>query len=211
MDATRGKILGAAFVEFYRNGFQGGSLNRIVEAAGLTKGALFHYFASKQELGYAVVDEVIEPILARRWLEPIFNSVDTITHLQQAFRRFIHEDIASGAWAYGCPLNNLAQEMSPLDEGFRTRIEELYAAWRETFAAALANGVRRGMVRKDINPLDVATLIVATQMGIWGTGKYSQDEALMTRTGDAFCDYLNTLRETTVDETDLKDEVRSWL
>src|SRR6266566_3876469 len=45
---TRRRILKAAFGEFYRNGFQGGSLNRIVEGAGTTKGALFHHFEGKR-------------------------------------------------------------------------------------------------------------------------------------------------------------------
>ena len=44
---TRRKILEASYREFYRHGFQGGSINRIVEAAGITKGALFHHFAEQ--------------------------------------------------------------------------------------------------------------------------------------------------------------------
>lgn len=193
-DETRQKILMAAFFEFYRHGFQAGSLSRIVEAAGITKGALFHHFTGKQELGYAVVDEVIEPLLRERWLAPLAGSADPVSDLQAAFRRFIAEDIESGHWVQGCPMNNLAQEMSPLDEGFRTRIERMYSAWREAFAAALADGARRGVVRADVNPDDAAALIVMSQMGIWGTGKYSQDRALMTRAGEALCDYLDTLR-----------------
>ena len=55
-EATRRKILEAAFAEFYANGFQGGSLNHIVEVAGTTKGALFHHFDSKQQLGYTLSD-----------------------------------------------------------------------------------------------------------------------------------------------------------
>ena len=51
---TRRKILEAAFAEFYKNGFQGGSINHIVEEAGATKGALFHHFKGKNDLGYAV-------------------------------------------------------------------------------------------------------------------------------------------------------------
>jgi TetR/AcrR family transcriptional regulator, transcriptional repressor for nem operon len=43
MDSTRDRILQAAFEEFYRNGFQGGSLNHIAEKSGATKRALFHY------------------------------------------------------------------------------------------------------------------------------------------------------------------------
>src|SRR5207237_1656094 len=52
-EATRRKLLEAAFGEFYANGFQGGSLNHIVGAAGATKGALFHHYEPKQALGYA--------------------------------------------------------------------------------------------------------------------------------------------------------------
>jgi AcrR family transcriptional regulator len=193
-DLTRQKLLEAAFMEFYRNGFQGGSLSRVVEAAGATKGALFHHFDGKQALGYAVMDELIGPILRERWLEPVARAEDPITAMQQAFRTFIQQDIASGHYAYGCPLNNLAQEMSPLDEGYRTRIERLYASWRETFAAALASGQRRGVVRPEVDTGAAAALIVVSQMGIWGTGKYSQDHALMTQAGEALCAYLETLR-----------------
>jgi len=56
---TRRRILKAAFGEFYRNGFHGGSLNRIVEKADTTKGALFHHFEGKNDLGYAVVEAVL--------------------------------------------------------------------------------------------------------------------------------------------------------
>jgi AcrR family transcriptional regulator len=192
-DATRRKVLGAAFAEFYRNGFQGGGVNRIVEAAGVTKGALFHHFASKQALGYAVVDEMIGPLLMQRWLDPLEDSTDPIGDIKRAFRRFIHEDIDSGAWVNGCPLNNLAQEMSPLDEGFRTRIETLYARWRNGFAAAITKGIEQGIVRSSINARDSTAFIVVAQMGIWGTGKYSRNESLMIQSGEALCDYLDAL------------------
>src|SRR5437867_11643614 len=88
-EATRRKILEAAFAEFYANGFQGGSLNHIVDMAGTTKGALFHHFAGKQELGYTVVDEMIGPLLLQRWLEPLNDSTDPLPDLQAAFRRFV--------------------------------------------------------------------------------------------------------------------------
>src|SRR5205823_14274541 len=100
-DATRKKILEAAFMEFYKHGFQGGSLNHIVATAGTTKGALFHHFDGKQELGYAVVDEIIGPLLLQRWLEPVDASTDPVPALQAAFRRFVATDIQSGAWLNG--------------------------------------------------------------------------------------------------------------
>ena len=192
--ATRRKILDAAFAEFYANGFQGGSLNHIVDSAGTTKGALFHHFDSKHELGYAVVDDLIGPLLLSRWLDPLTDSRDPISDIQRAFRRYVEADIASGHWLNGCPLNNLAQEMSPLDEGFQARIDRLYDTWRERLAAALARGVRAGTVRPGVAPERVAALLVAAQMGIWGSGKSSRDPAVMRQATEGVCDYLESLR-----------------
>ncbi len=192
--ATRRKILEAAFGEFYANGFQGGSLNHIVGMAGTTKGALFHHFDGKQQLGYAVVDEMIGPLLLQRWLDPVKESTDPVPDLQAAFRRFVETDIQTGAWLNGCPMNNLAQEMSPLDDGFYRRINHLYDLWRAQYAAALERGLRAGTVKADVNPRHVAALIVAAQMGIWGTGKSSRSQAVMRQAAEGLCDYLESLR-----------------
>ncbi len=193
-EETRRRLLEAAFGEFYRHGFQGGSLARIVEAAGITKGALFHHFAGKQALGYAVVDEIIEPLLLERWLGGLEGAADPISVIEAAFRRYARQDVESGSWVDGCPLNNLAQEMSPLDEGFHERIDALYVRWRTAFAAALAKGIEVGTVRPEVSPERTAALLVASQMGIWGTGKSSRDAGQMLAACEAVCDYLEGLR-----------------
>ena len=71
-------------------------------------------------------------------------------------RRYVEEDIASGRRLQGCPLNNLAQEMSPLDPRFHDRIQRLYALWRERFAAAVERGIATGAVTSNIDPNQVA-------------------------------------------------------
>ena len=194
-ETTRQRILRTAFAEFYRYGFQGGSLNRIVEETGLTKGALFHHFASKQELGYAVVDEVIWPRFQTIWVHPLERSADPVRDLQRILRRMADEGPGDGVTLdQGCPLNNLAQEMSPLDEGFRKRLEKIYTAWRLAFKTALAHGIKAGTVRKDISPAKVAAFIVAAIEGIIGTAKNAQNPQLLREAGDALLDYLDSLR-----------------
>jgi TetR/AcrR family transcriptional regulator, transcriptional repressor for nem operon len=197
-EVRRRKLLEAAFAEFYVNGFQGGSLNQIVEAAGTTKGALFHHFASKQALGYAVLDEIIGPLLLERWLAAVERSAEPLTAIQRSFRRFVEADISSGNVAHGCPLNNLAQEMSPLDDGFHTRIDGLYGQWRERYATALRRGIAAGTVTADVDAAAVAAAIVAAQMGIWGSGKSSRDPEVMRQAADGLCAYLESLRPRTV-------------
>lgn len=190
---TRRKILEAAFGEFYKNGFQGGSLNRIVDEAGTTKGALFHHFKGKKDLGYAVVREVIHPQFMQRWSDPLADSTDPITDLKRIFRQCAKREIADTGLVHGCPVNNLAQEMSPLDEKFRKLLEKIYGAWRETMAAAFARGIKAGKVRKDVSPQKVAAFIVAAQAGMAGTAKNSQDEALLLQTSQGLFDYLDSL------------------
>ena len=84
-ELTRRKILEAAFDEFYKNGFQGGCISRIVDEAGTTKGALFHHFKGKNDLGYAVVREIIYPQLKDEWTDPISHSDDPIKDLKRLF------------------------------------------------------------------------------------------------------------------------------
>src|SRR5438046_1997818 len=191
---TRGKILQAAFDELYKNGFQGGSLNRIVDKARTTKGALFHHFKGKKHLGHAVVREVIHPHFKQQWSDPLANSTDPITDLKRIFRQAAKRKIADGGLVHRCPLNNLAQEMSRLDEKFRQSRERIVVAWRETVAAAFARGIKAGKVRKDVSPRKVAAFIVAAQAGMAGTAKNSQTEELLLQMSHALFDYLDSLK-----------------
>jgi len=193
-EETRRRILNAAFLEFYRTGFQGGSLNRIVNQAGTTKGALFHHFKDKNDLGYTVVEEVIQPRIKANWFDPIAESIDPIADVKQMMRRFVKEEQADGRLVQGCPLNNLAQEMSPLDEGFRRRLEKVYSAWREVLEAAFARGIKAGKVRKTISPRSAAAFVVAALAGIIGTAKNAQSEELLKQAVAGLFDYLDSLR-----------------
>lgn len=191
--STRQKILQTAYLEFYRNGFQSGSLNRIIEDAGVTKGALFHHYDGKQALGFAVVEEIISLMIGNVWIKPLARSIDPVRDIQVIVRTIIRQKVEKNGLAHGCPLNNLAQEMSPLDEGFRRRIEKIYDAWRESVEAAFARGVKAGRVRKDLAPRRTAAFVVAAMTGIIGTAKNAQSEELMTEAGEALVQYLDGL------------------
>lgn len=197
-DETRKRILNAAFLEFYQNGFQGGSLNHIVTNAGVTKGALFHHFASKQELGYAVVDEVIGTLQKIRWQDPLENADDPLSAMKGALLAAYDTEMAKGEFAglllNGCPLNNISQEMSPLDEGIRERTNGLYSSWRRSIEEALRRGQAAGTVLPGVNVESAAAFIVAAHMGIFGTAKNSQSAELLRTSVYGLLDYLETLR-----------------
>src|ERR1700686_1034963 len=60
-ERTRERLLQAASREIYRSGFQSASLDTILAVAGVTKGALYYHFDSKEALGHAVVEGIIAP------------------------------------------------------------------------------------------------------------------------------------------------------
>ena len=125
-ERTRKRLLQAAFREIHRSGFRSADVGAILAKAGVTKGALYYHFDSKEALGYAVVYEVIASNLHRKWVQPLRNAknpIDVLVRIIQS-ESLKREDVQRG-----CPLLNLSQEMSGLDEGFRRRTSE--AAGRE--------------------------------------------------------------------------------
>jgi AcrR family transcriptional regulator len=170
-DATREKLLRAAFEEMYRSGFQAASLDAILAKAGVTKGALYHHFPDKAALGYAVVDEVVRAPIMEAYLGRLDPAArDPLSDLQGVLRRRARE-FTDASVEFGCPLNNLAQEMSPLDEQFRQRLAAALKSWTDGFAAALKRGQKVGMVRRDVDPRKVAAFVVAAVEGSFGMAK----------------------------------------
>jgi TetR/AcrR family transcriptional repressor of nem operon len=193
-EATRDKLLRAAFGEIYRRGFQAASLDTILAQAGVTKGALYHHFPTKAALGIAVVDEVVKGLLLERWLGVLASQPgDPVTALQ-ATLRFRAANLTAGEIELGCPLNNLAQEMSPLDEDFRRSIEATFEAWRDGFAEALRRGQAEGSVRSDVDARQVATFIVAAAEGSYGLAKNAQSSSMVRENLEILSLFLDSLR-----------------
>ena len=193
-EQTRQKILGSAFNEMYRRGFQAASLDRILSDAGVTKGAMYHHFPDKASLGYAVVDDVIRDHLLARWLGPLAEEADDpLTALQHAFE-VRGKEVQPHEVEFGCPLNNLAQEMSPLDEEFRARIEAVFDAWRDRFADVIERAKAAGSVRQDVDSRQVAAFLVAAAEGSFGVAKNAHSLDMFRSNMELLVEYLETLR-----------------
>jgi TetR/AcrR family transcriptional repressor of nem operon len=188
---TRKLLLEAAFSEVYKSGFQGTDIDTIIRAAGVTKGALYHHFASKEALGYAIVDEVVTEITLEKWVRPLQNPEDPIGAIIAIIES---TSLAPDDLRGGCPLNNLAQEMSPLDEGFRARLAKVFNDWLNAIAEALRVGQKRGLVRDDIDPDETAGFLIATYEGYISFTKSSQDPRMLESGKRNMARYLESLR-----------------
>ncbi len=174
-ERTREHLLQAAFREVYRYGFQSAAIDTILATTNVTKGALYHHFENKEALGHAIIEEIIAKLTCDRWMLPLQRSkdkdpIDALIGIVQALPHR-PRDVKRG-----CPLVNLAQEMSQLDEQFRKRLERIFHAWQEGIAMALRRGQSQGRVRRDLVPEETASFLIAMVEGY---------EVLAKNAGDA--------------------------
>lgn len=190
-DRTRARLLRAAFEEMQRSGFRSADLDSILARAGVTKGALYYHFDNKEALGYAVVDEVITSMTREKWVRPLQNAsnpIDTLLRIIQS-TSLKPEDLQ-----HGCPLNNLSQEMSSLDAGFRKRTAKVFRDWHDAIAVALRGGQKRGVVRSDVNANETATFLIAAYEGYISLTKNSQDARMLKSGQRSVSRHLESLR-----------------
>jgi TetR/AcrR family transcriptional regulator, transcriptional repressor for nem operon len=192
-ERTRQALLEAAFDEIHQHGYRAASLNDILRAAGCTKGSLYHHFPDKHALGLAAVVDNVNRFMATTWLTPLSETTDPVTTILQILQRHVDGDIFHDV-RLGCPLQNLSQEMSGLDEDFRSYLNGIHNSWRAAIADALRRGQEGGTVRTDVSADAAATMIIATHQGTVGLIKTAQDTAVGASSFEAFYQYLNSLR-----------------
>lgn len=198
---TRGRILFAAYKEFHVNGFQSASLNNILAHTGATKGALYHHFPNKTALGYAVVDEVIARRIELSFVEPFRHFDDPIEGFIE-FIRHAGDTFSMTDIELGCPLSVLAQEMAPIDEGFRVRLTAIYAKWHDAIAEVLTRAQRDGLIDAAIDTESMAATLMSIMEGSLSAAKVTQSLDTLQRCGAGMIQLLQLIRTRTEHDRD---------
>ena len=195
-EQTRKTILEAAFSQIYRKGFRSASLNQILDETGLTKGALYHHFPNKKALGLAIIDEMLEQSVKTHFLDPLKEWDNPVDGLKDIFGKAFSM-LGEDEVMHGCPLNNLALEMSPVDESFQMRLKNIYQSWSDGFAQALRQGQERGFVNPRVEADDAASFLVASLAGCRSIAKSSRSVELMHSCKRGLVVFVESLRADT--------------
>lgn len=190
---TRGEILNAAFIEIFGGGFQGASIDKIIARTGLTKGAFFHQFPTKMDLGYAIVDEVLRDLIKTRWIDPLSEIDNPLDGIIFQMNKLIGKT-PSNQLQMGCPLNNLVQEMTNVDRKFARKLSEVMDYWIEGIEAALKRGIAGGHVKDSVKTRDAATYIVMFHEGMYGFLKAKPDHKIFLSLFKVFKQQLDSYR-----------------
>lgn len=189
---TRQQILEKNFEAMRLHGYQGVRADKVVKELGITKGALYHYFPNKLELGYAIVDEIIGPRYIRLWKTVAAEDGNPIHNLIKRLD-FLADNTCSTDIQMGCILNNLMQEMSPLDEGFRQRLNAILQAMQQAVQGAFEKAKKQGILRENVNEQAAAIFFIASFEGCFGIAKTVQSKELLKNCFDELKNYLQSL------------------
>ena len=177
--STRDAILASATQLMAVHGYRNTSLDDVLRESGVGKGNFYHYFRSKEELGYAILDQFIAAFLDRT-LRPCFADGGGQPLAQiRCFLDRVREAQRERNGVGGCPLGNLAAELSDLHEGFRGRLAEVFSTWRERLTQTLREAQEGGDVRADCQPEAVAHFLVAALEGAMLMTKLTKDIVVM--------------------------------
>lgn len=163
MSDRRTKILEAAATLIAQRGFTSTSVDDVIKGAKLSgKSHFYHYFKSKDELGYEVLSRQFERFAERGLAvlrEPL---IDPLERLNLFIDAVVTLQAESGG-RRGSPFGSLAAELADVHEGFRVRIEAVFERWASQIRSLLWEA--RPQLRDDVDAVRLSRFIIATLEG----------------------------------------------
>lgn len=169
---TRRGILTSAARLFSRSGFDGASINDICSEAGISKGAFYHHFSSKQQLFLRLVDDWLEGIDSQ-----LFGKIQADS---------VPESLGQMAKTLGFVFEQ-ARGQLPMFLEFMVRASRDRAVWdaaiapyrryQAQFAHLLEKGVDEGSIRSDVDVQNASWALISLAVGILLQGAIDADMA----------------------------------
>ena len=160
-EVTRQRIIEQAAPIFNQRGFEGCSMQDLMEATGLEKGGLYRHFSSKEELAVEALRYALRVAVKTRTddLEHIEGSIAKLLFIVQRFVAMPSQIPG------GCPLMNAAIDADDGNPALRRLACEGIQAWKQRLSTIVDQGICDGEIRYGTEPRQVANTIVATLEG----------------------------------------------
>jgi len=176
-EGMRRKMLDVAEESFQARGYHASSLGDLMVAAGVSGGALHHHFPTKKALALAVIDERVAAAVEETWIAPV-KAADSAREGVRAVFEAVTAELEQQGFVRGCPLNNLAHELSLADPDFRAALAGIFSTWREALADKIRDDQQAGR-EQGTDPRHFAALAVATYSGAMSMAKAAQDATVL--------------------------------
>lgn len=186
----REHLINISYEEIYTKGFQSANTTEILKKANINKGSMYHYFKSKKSLGLSVINEKLNDKIIKKY-EPL---------------RLIEKDALSSLinllnntkiinFKYGCPVNNLIQEMAPLDDEFKQSLERIYKYMEESIEEVLKTAVKNEEISSYHDTKKLSMFVLSCMEGSIITAKKSNSKKDYEDSISVLIQYLENLRK----------------
>jgi TetR/AcrR family transcriptional regulator, transcriptional repressor for nem operon len=175
-ETTRRMILEKAFSLIYTKGYQTTSIDDIIATTQVTKGAFFYHFKTKDEMGVAILKEILNPVMHDILIKPIQNSDNPTKDIYNTMKQLLF-NVSFLQVQYGCPLGNLTQEMTPWHTEFNQILDQLVKNWQLSIQECINKGIVKGRLNETVQSEQVAYFIISSYWGIRNIGKLQGSNA----------------------------------
>ena len=179
----RNRVLDVAARSFQSSGFAATSTHDLVRMAGVTGGALHHHFPTKKALALAVIGERVAAELGETWVATVRDAPSAAVGILQAFDTVAAALDAQGTVS-GCPLGNLALELSLADADLRGALASEYRVWREAIADRIRCDREKGAASYAPDPEAFANVVIALFTGAMTVAKAEQNSTALKAAAD---------------------------
>ncbi len=188
--STRDRIIDAAMDLFVYQGYGSTGLSEIARRAGAQGGSIYHFFPTKEELVAATLEKR-KALLWPELLGPIWDKVDDpierVFKLLDQYRRML----LMTEFSHGCPIGNLAIELSESHPNVRRLIAENFTGWLDAVAQCFRAAAGRLPARTD--PDRLAIFVLTTMEGAVMLARTYRDLAAYDAAVATLRDYVERL------------------
>lgn len=175
--STEDRIMEHAIKLFLKKGYHGTTIDDITRSARLTKGSFYWYFKSKEDMLKRILLD-FEHLFLDKLIQSISAVEEGTLGKIAKFVRF------TSAFAYYNPelcvvFTTLSGELVGTRHKIETEIRRIYKKYQDFLAEIMVQGIKEGVIKKDLNPDLVASVIIAFHNGIlfqWFMNKGRIDE-----------------------------------
>jgi AcrR family transcriptional regulator len=160
--ATKLRIVEAAAKLVYEGGAERASLEEVMEASGVSKSQIYHYFADKDDL----LREVIA-LQTNRIVQANNVHLDRLDSLEglRAWRDMVIAANRAGGGIGGCPLGSLANELAARSEETRKLLDRSFGAWSALIETGLSRMKKAGRITPSADTKAIAVAVLAAIQG----------------------------------------------
>ncbi|PIF45835.1 AcrR family transcriptional regulator [Chryseobacterium sp. 52] len=192
-EVTRLNILQKAFELIYMKGYQTTSIDEIIATTQVTKGAFYYHFKTKDEMGLAIINELMKNNFKSTFIEPLLNSGNPFKSIYDLLYNILMDNDFLKV-EYGCPTSNFTQEMAPWNVDFTKALNELSVQWEDTIMKCVENGKKTGTVKEDVDPKEIAVFVISGYWGVRNLGKLENSKSVYLIYLKGLKSYFNSLQ-----------------